>query len=205
MGSSPSPPSAPTTYIPTPAAPTLYQSVIPKESYQQAGDYLKRINEQLNAALTEQEKQVGTSAQQGARNAGLMAQQAASYAGSIPVTDKYLQQTTGSSDVNATARLAANQNAANLQQQYEQKLSQQNTPSPSIPFTMPSWSQGVNTTVSGGDSGNNNDNKDNKKNKERDRYLKGVKKSSRYRQPNLGSMNTQSRPGTSRTQSGSFG
>lgn len=201
MGSSPSPPSAPTTYIPTPAAPTLYQSVIPKESYQQAGDYLKRINEQLNAALTEQEKQVGTAAQQGARNAGLMAQQAASYAGSIPVTDKYLQQTTGSSDVNATARLAANQNAANLQQQYEQKLSQQNTLSPSIPFTMPSWAQGVSTEVTGGGS-NTGNNTNTNKNKERSRYAKGLKKS---RWGGFGQPTNQVRPGVTRSQSGTFG
>ena len=168
MGSSPSP-SAPTTYIPTPAAPTLYQSVIPKESYAQAGDYLKRINEQLNTALSDQYRQVGTSAEQGARNAGYQAQQAASYASSIPVTDKYIKQTTGVADVNAAARLAAGNVAANLQQAYQQKqASAGDIPAP-IPFTMPSWASGTGGSSSS-DSGNNGGGKDDSDGKGKDKW-----------------------------------
>jgi len=197
MGSSPSPPSAPTTYIPTPAAPTLYQSIIPKESYAQAGEYLKRINEQLNTELNKQYQQVGTPAEQGARNAGYQAQQAASYASSIPVTDRYIQQTTGLADVNAAARLAAGNVAANLQQAYQQKqASAGDIPAP-IPFTMPSWA-GSTGGSSGSDSGNNgggkgdSDNRDKDKwqnadikwnkgrTEERSKYLRSIDKSRRF-------------------------
>lgn len=190
MGSSPSP-SAPTTYIPTPAAPTLYQSVIPKESYAQAGEYLKRINEQLNTELNKQYQQVGTPAEQGARTAGYQAQQAASYASSIPVTDRYIQQTTGVADVNAAARLAAGNVAANLQQAYQQKQANAGDIPAPIPFTMPSWASGTGGTGGSG-SNNNNGSGDDDENRGRGRN-RGDREWERNRNRNTGNQNERNR------------
>jgi len=36
-------PSAPVTYRPTPTAPTIYQSIIPEEDFERAGDYVDEL------------------------------------------------------------------------------------------------------------------------------------------------------------------
>ena len=36
-------PSAPVTYRPTPTAPTIYQSIVPEEDFERAGDYVDEL------------------------------------------------------------------------------------------------------------------------------------------------------------------
>lgn len=81
---SPGAPSAPVSYIPTPTPAITYQSLVPKQSYQDAAEYLRNITGQLNKQLQTQYQQVGTPAEIGARQAGIRAKEAASYLASMP-------------------------------------------------------------------------------------------------------------------------
>ena len=49
MGGSPPPPPPPTIVMPTPTAPRLYRTVVPKESYQDVAAFGKRLDEQILA------------------------------------------------------------------------------------------------------------------------------------------------------------
>jgi len=82
-------PSAPVTYIPTPAAPTLYKSVIPETDFARAGEYLARIKADRKAAETQRYQQVGTPTEIGARQRAVQAQAASSYAASLPTGSQY--------------------------------------------------------------------------------------------------------------------
>lgn len=82
-------PSAPVTYIPTPAAPTLYKSVIPEADFARAGEYLARIKADRKAAEQQRYQQVGTPTEIGARQAAIQAQAASSYAASLPQGSQY--------------------------------------------------------------------------------------------------------------------
>ena len=82
-------PSAPVTYIPTPAAPTLYKSVIPETDFARAGEYLARIKADRKAAETQRYQQVGTPTEIGARQQAIQAQAASSYAASLPKGSQY--------------------------------------------------------------------------------------------------------------------
>jgi len=48
-------PSAPTTYRPTPTAPTIYQSVIPEEDYKNLSNYVDDLKEQRKKKKTDRE------------------------------------------------------------------------------------------------------------------------------------------------------
>jgi hypothetical protein len=82
-GKKPDPPS-PEIVMQKPTAPTLFRTVVPEESYQDVANYAGRLNQQLRAALQEQYKQTGTSAEIGARQRGIEMQEAADIAASMP-------------------------------------------------------------------------------------------------------------------------
>lgn len=83
MGSKPSPPS-PKIIMQKPTAPTVYRTIVPEESYQDAANYLARLNSQLADARAIQERQVGTSADIGMRQRGVEMQEAADIKSSMP-------------------------------------------------------------------------------------------------------------------------
>lgn len=82
-GKKPDPPS-PEIVMQKPTAPTLFRTVVPEESYQDVANYANRLNTQLRAALQEQYKQAGTSAEIGAQQRGIEMQEAADIAASMP-------------------------------------------------------------------------------------------------------------------------
>lgn len=82
-------PSAPVTYIPTAAAPTLFESRIPEADFERAGKYLAKIRGDRKVAEQQRYQQVGTPAEMGARQAGIRAQEAATYAASLPQGSQY--------------------------------------------------------------------------------------------------------------------
>ena len=82
-------PSAPVTYIPTPAAPTMYKSVIPESDFAAAGEYLARMKADRRAAEQQRYQQVGTPTEIGARQKNIQAQAASSYAASLPEGSRY--------------------------------------------------------------------------------------------------------------------
>lgn len=58
MGSRPSP--APTTYIPAPVAPTVFQSVVPEEDFARATQYIQDLKTEREAAKAERYAEIGT-------------------------------------------------------------------------------------------------------------------------------------------------
>jgi predicted DNA-binding transcriptional regulator AlpA len=75
--------------MPTPAAPTLYKSVIPESDFAAAGEYLARMRADRKAAEIKRYEQVGTPAEIGARQAAIRAQEGATYAASLPKGSYY--------------------------------------------------------------------------------------------------------------------
>lgn len=67
-----------------PTAPTVYRTIVPEESYQDAASYLTRLNAQLADARSIQERQVGTAADIGMRQRGIEMQEAADIKSSMP-------------------------------------------------------------------------------------------------------------------------
>jgi len=58
MGSRPAP--APTTYIPAPVAPTVFQSVVPEEDFERATQYIQELKAEREAAKAERYAEIGT-------------------------------------------------------------------------------------------------------------------------------------------------
>ena len=135
-------PSAPTVVMPAPTSPTIYQSVVPLQSYQQTADYLARIKQQTQEAQDRLQAQSGTPEEIGARQAAVRLQAAGTYAGSLPTGDKWLQATTGVADRYAPAKKAAKQNLTQAQKDYAEALKKVgNKPAPAYSDAgiTPSW------------------------------------------------------------------
>jgi len=79
----------PTTYIPTPAAPTLFRSVIPEADFGRAADYLGRLESQLGELKKERYQEVGTPEEIGYRQGERRAREDAAYNASIPKGSQY--------------------------------------------------------------------------------------------------------------------
>jgi len=73
----------------TPPPPVVYQSITPLESYQQLGDYFRRIKKQTNVEQENLYAQSGTPEEIGARQAAVRLKEAGAYLSSIPSGDKY--------------------------------------------------------------------------------------------------------------------
>ena len=80
---------APTTYIPTPAAPTLFRSVIPGADFERAADYLATLEDRLETAKQERYQEVGTPQEIGQRQGERRAREEAAYNASLPQGSQY--------------------------------------------------------------------------------------------------------------------
>ena len=138
MGGSP-----PTTVMPSPTAPTVYQSVIPKESFAHTADYLARLQSQTQTAQDTLYAQAGTPAQLRAQNAGVNMQAAGTYLSSLPTGDKYTRATSGVDNKFAPAQQAAAINFSQSQQDYAEALSRAGDKPAQVAKERPSWAEGA--------------------------------------------------------------
>lgn len=137
-GSKPSPP---TVVMPSPTAPTTYQSVTPVESYQMTGEQLKRIQEETAKIQQQRYQEVGTPAELGARQAARRQLEAAAYLSAVPAGDKYIEQTTGKTGQYEPVKQAAQAQLTEAQKEYAEALKKVGEkPTPTIAET-PSWAQ----------------------------------------------------------------
>jgi hypothetical protein len=136
-----SPPSAPTTVMPAPTAPTLYQSVTPLQSYKQAAEQLGRIQKATDEVQGQRYLEVGTPADVGARQAGRRALEAAAYLSAVPSGDQYMAQTTGKTGQFAPLQQAAQENLTEAQKEYAAALKKIGEKPPSTVTETPSWAQ----------------------------------------------------------------
>jgi pyruvate/2-oxoglutarate dehydrogenase complex dihydrolipoamide acyltransferase (E2) component len=83
MGSS-SPPPAPTTYIPEPQAPTVFQSFVPEEDFTRAADYINQLKTEREKTKAERYAEVGTPEEIGQRMKERNAKTESAYLSSLP-------------------------------------------------------------------------------------------------------------------------
>lgn len=135
-------PSAPKVVMPTPTAPTLYQSVTPLESYQDLAGQLKRIQEETGKLQSQRFTEVGTPEELGARQAGIRARESAAYLASLPTGDKAIEQTTGVQDPYKPIREAVEGELTDAQKAYAEAMQKLGSkpPEPTISET-PSWAK----------------------------------------------------------------
>lgn len=135
-------PSAPKVVMPTPTAPTLYQSVTPLESYQDLAGQLKRIQEETGKLQSQRFTEVGTPEELGARQAGIRARESAAYLASLPTGDKAIEQTTGVQDPYKPIREAVEGELTDAQKAYAEAMQKlgRKPPEPTISET-PSWAK----------------------------------------------------------------
>jgi len=116
MSKSPAP--APVTYMPAAAAPTMFLSENPQQSFSDTA----RLRDQSEKMRQEGFQTTGTPAEMAARQAGTRMAAAGTYSGSLPRSDKYLKQTTGGEDPYAYARTAAEVASAQSVEDYKKAL-----------------------------------------------------------------------------------
>lgn len=131
--------SAPKTVMPAPTAPTVYQSVVPLQSYQQTGDFLNRLKQQTQDIQEQMYAQSGTPAQLGVRQAATRQQAAGTYLSSLPTGDKYTRANSGVEDQFAPARDVAKQNLSQAQQDYAEALLKKDEKPKPLDQSTPSW------------------------------------------------------------------
>ncbi len=137
----PKAPSPGTVVIPAAAAPTMFQSVTPLESYEDIAGQLKRIQAETGKIQEQRFQEVGTPAELGARQAGRRVQEVASYLSALPSGDKYLQQTTGQVDKYAPAKQAAQENLTEAQKAYFEALQKSGEKPEATIAETPSWAK----------------------------------------------------------------
>ena len=76
--------STPTIQIPEQEQSKAYQTLVPQSSFQNAAEYMGRLDKEYNQALNRRYNEVGTSAERGARARGVEMQERASYLASLP-------------------------------------------------------------------------------------------------------------------------
>jgi hypothetical protein len=129
--------------MPAPVAPTVYQSVIPKESFAHTADYLARIQDQTQEARNTLYSQAGTPAQLRAQNAGVDMQAAGTYLASLPTGDKYTRATSGVDNKFAPAQQAATVKFSQAQQDYADAISRAGDVPAPLKKERPSWAEGT--------------------------------------------------------------
>jgi hypothetical protein len=133
--------SASTLIVPTDAAPTLYQSVTPLESFEDVAAVMRRAQEETAKIQQQRYREVGTPAEIGARQAGRRVQEEASYLASLPQGDRFLREARGGGDPFGAARGAAETGLTEAQKEYAKALERAGElPEPTISPT-PSWAQ----------------------------------------------------------------
>lgn len=128
----------------TPPPPTVYQSVQPLASYQMAGDFLKRLQEQTNTAQRQLQAQSGTPGQIGLQQADVRLKEAGTYLSSLPGgSSPYASPTSGVSDQYAPARQAGQTVYSQAQQDYADALQKSTAAAPPAydeeQMKTPSW------------------------------------------------------------------
>lgn len=78
--------SSPQIVIPDQQKSKAFQTIIPQQSFQNAAEYMGRLDDEYNRTLDRQYDQVGTSAEMGARAKGRQLQGRSSYLSSLPYT-----------------------------------------------------------------------------------------------------------------------
>lgn len=137
----PKAPSPGTVIMPAATAPTLYESAVPLQSYQDLAQQLNRIQTETGKIQEQRYQEVGTPAELGARSAGRRVQEVGSYLASLPGGDKYLTQLTGKTNQFEPAKQAAQENLTEAQKAYAEALKKAGEkPEPTISDT-PSWAK----------------------------------------------------------------
>jgi hypothetical protein len=120
--------------MPTPTAPTLFQSVTPIESYQDLAEQLQRIQNETAKIQEQRYQEVGTPAELGALAKGRRVQESASYLSSLPTGDQF-------KSINPAAAAAATEGLTEAQKAYAAALKKAGEkPTPTISET-PSWAK----------------------------------------------------------------
>lgn len=105
------------------------------------GEQLKRIQEETAKIQQQRYQEVGTPAEVGARQAARRQQEVAAYLSSIPIGDKYLEETTGKTGQYEPVKQATAQQLTEAQKEYAEALKKiGEKPTPTISET-PSWAQ----------------------------------------------------------------
>ena len=127
--------------MPAPAAPTLYQSVTPLESFEDVAGVMRRAQEETAKIQQQRYREVGTPAEIGARQAGRRVKEEANYLASLPQGDRFLRETSGGVNPFGAARGAAETTLTEAQKEYAKALEKAGElPEPTINPT-PSWAQ----------------------------------------------------------------
>ena len=144
MGSKPAP-AAPTVMMPSPTAPTLYQSTVPLQSYQDLAEQMKRYQTETAKIQEQRYQEVGTPSELGARMASRRVQEEAAKLSAVPTGDKYLQQTTGVTGQFEPFREANKEALSLAQKEYAEAIKKiGEKPTPTISET-PSWAKQTTT------------------------------------------------------------
>lgn len=91
-------------FLPPPAAPKLYTSVIPESDFQRSAELKAKIKSETDEFRNRRYQIYGTPEEQAARERGRQAGEAANYLSSLPIADKYTLANTGGVDPWKTAR-----------------------------------------------------------------------------------------------------
>jgi len=91
-------------FLPAPAAPKLYTSVIPEADFQRSAELKAKIKSETEEFRNRRYQIYGTPEEQAARERGRQAGEAANYLSSLPIADKYTSANTGGVDPWKTAR-----------------------------------------------------------------------------------------------------
>jgi hypothetical protein len=91
-------------FLPAPAAPKLYTSVIPEADFQRSAELKAKIKSETAEFRNRRYQIYGTPEEQAARERGRQAGEAANYLSSLPIADKYTLANTGGVDPWKTAR-----------------------------------------------------------------------------------------------------
>lgn len=122
-------PSAPVTYMPKPATPSLFISQVPERDFQAAGEFVGRTEELAKQYRQQRYQEVGTPAELGARQAGIRSQEAASYLASLP------------QDVAPAAKEASTERLSAAQAEYAKALEQKDAVPEEKAFETPMWAK----------------------------------------------------------------
>lgn len=105
-------------FLPAPAAPKLYTSVIPESDFQYGKQVLADTKSEYEKIQNRRYQIYGTPEEQAAREKGRRAGEAANYLSSLPIADKYTLANTGGVDPWKTARSTWTGVTQNAQEDY---------------------------------------------------------------------------------------
>ena len=135
-------PSAPVTYVPQAATPSLFVSEVPKADFARATDLTSRTEQMRQDLIQKRFAEVGTPEEIGARQRGIEAREAASYLTSLPKGDTTLEQTTGLKDPYKPIRETVEGQLTDAQKAYAEAMQKVGRKTTTTAVTeTPSWAQ----------------------------------------------------------------